>query len=136
MKAFLVLLAVGASTAAFAGPAVASSNIGITIRHQTVGCHAWAVGNGAYMATHALTIKAGTTLTFTDNDVMSHTLVQLSGPKVTILGARLAKMGAHTAFRLTKPGTYVFGTKAGEDYSKGVVTKGPDNVLRLIVTVK
>lgn len=136
MKAFLVLLAVGASTAVFAGQAAASSNVGITIRHQTVGCHSWAIGNGAYKPTQSLTVTAGTSLRFTDNDVMPHTLVQLIGPKVRILGARLSKMGAHTAFRLTKPGRYVFGTKPGDDYMKGVVTKGPDNVLRLIVTVK
>lgn len=136
MKAFLALLVVAATTAAFAGQAVAASNIGITIRHQKVGCHAWAIGNGAYKATQSLTVKAGTSLKFTDNDVMSHTLVQLSGPKVTFHGARLAKIGAHTAIVLMKPGTYVFGTKPGEDYTKGIVTVGPDNVLRLIVTVK
>jgi plastocyanin len=136
MKAFLVLLAVGASTAVFAGQAAASSTVGVTIRHQTVGCHSWAIANGAYKPTQSLTIKAGTSLKFTNNDVMSHTLIRLMGPKVTILGARLGMMGAHTAFRLTKPGRYVFGTKPGEDYMKGIVTKGPDNVLRLIVTVK
>ena len=137
MKAFLALLVISATAAAFAGQAAgAGSNIGITIRHEKVGCHAWAIGNGAYKATQSLRVKSGTSLTFTDNDVMPHTLVQLSGPKVTIHGARLAKMGAHTAIVLTKPGTYVFGTKAGEDYTKGIVTIGEDNVLRLIVTVK
>jgi plastocyanin len=136
MKASLTLLAVAASAAAFAGQAAASSNIGITIRHQLVGCHSWAVGNGAYKPTQMVTIKAGSSLTFTDNDVMSHTIVQLTGPRLTLIGARLGKMGAHTRIVLRKPGTYVFGTKAGEDYTKGVVTKGEDNVLRLVVTVK
>jgi plastocyanin len=136
MKAFLALLVIGATTAAFAGQAVGASNIGITIRHQKVGCHSWAIGNGAYKATQSLTVKRGTSLTFTNNDVMPHALVQLSGPRITIHAANLAKMGAHTAIRLLKPGTYVFGTKAGEDYTKGIVTVGEDNVLRLIVTVK
>ena len=136
MKASLTLLAVAASAAAFAGQAVAGSNVGITIRHQLVGCHSWAVGNGAYKPTQMLSIKTGTSLTFKDNDVMSHTIVQLAGPKLAIHGARLAKIGAHTMVVLSKPGTYVFGTKAGEDYMKGVVTKGEDNVLRLVVTVK
>ena len=67
---------------------------------------------------------------------MPHALVQLSGPRIAIHSARLAKMGAHTAFVLLKPGTYVFGTKVGEDYTKGIVTVGEDNVLRLVVTVK
>ena len=136
MKAFLALLVISAATAAFAGQAVGASNIGITIRHDKVGCHSWAIGNGAYKPTQSLTVKAGTSLKFTDNDVMPHTLVLLSGPRVAIHGARLAKMGAHTSIILTKRGTYVFGTKAGEDYTKGIVTIGEDNVLRLVVKVK
>jgi hypothetical protein len=31
--------------------------------------------------------------------------------------------------------TYIFTTKAGEDYMKGVKTSGEDNILRLVVTV-
>jgi plastocyanin len=136
MKAFLAVLVLAATTAVFAGQAAGASTVGITIRHQKVGCHAWAIGNGAYKATHSLTVKAGTSLSFTNNDVMPHALVQLAGPRIAIHAAHLAKMGAHTTVRLLKPGTYVFGTKAGEDYVKGVVTVGEDNVLRLVVTVK
>jgi plastocyanin len=132
MKVLLVLVA----AAAFAAPAAASNGVDITIRHQKVGCHAWAVGNGAYKATQSLTVKAGTALTFADNDVMPHTLIQLSGPKVALVGAYMHKIGAKTKIVLVKPGAYVFGTKAGEDYTKGVATVGEDNVLRLIVTVK
>jgi hypothetical protein len=44
--------------------------------------------------------------------------------------------GAQAKIVLSKPGTYVFGTKEGNDYYKGVVTTGPDNILRLVVTVK
>ena len=61
MKAFLALLVISATTAAFAGQAVGASNIGITIRHDKVGCHSWAIGNGAYKPTQSLTVKAGTT---------------------------------------------------------------------------
>jgi len=136
MKRYLVVVAAGIAAAAFAGQAVAAGSVNITIRHQKVGCHAWAIGNGAYKATQSLTVKAGTALKFTDNDVMPHQIVEVAGPKVAIAGRNLAKMGASTTLRLTKPGTYVFGTKAGEDYTKGVETTGPDNVLRLVVTVK
>ena len=136
MKRYLVVVAAGIAAAAFAGQAVAAGSVNITIRHQKVGCHAWAIGNGAYKATHSLTVKAGTALKFTDNDVMPHQIVEVAGPKVVIPGRNLAKMGASTTLRLMKPGTYVFGTKAGEDYTKGIETTGPDNVLRLVVTVK
>jgi hypothetical protein len=37
---------------------------------------------------------------------------------------------------LAHAGVYTFGTIAGEDYVKGIKTVGPDNVLRLVVTVK
>jgi len=134
MKILLVLVV----AAAFAAPASASSGSGVnvTIRHQKVGCHSWAIANGAYKPTQSLTVKAGTSLTFINNDVMPHTLVQLSGPKVAMFGNFMHRVGAKAKLVLSKPGTYVFGTKVGEDYMKGVVTVGEDNVLRLIVTVK
>jgi plastocyanin len=136
MKRSITFLAAAIAAAAFAAQAVAGSTVNITIRHQKVGCHTWAIGNGAYKATQSLTVKAGTALKFTDNDVMPHQLIEVAGPKIAIAGSNLDKMGAHTTITLTKPGTYVFGTKAGEDYRKGVVTVGDDNVLRLVVTVK
>lgn len=132
MKVFLVLVV----AAAFAAPASASSGVNITIRHEQVGCHSWAIGTGAYKPVQNLRVKAGTALTFTDNDVMPHTLIQLSGPKVAMPGAFMHKMGAQTKVLLARRGTYVFGTKAGEDYMKGIKTVGEDNVLRLVVTVK
>jgi len=132
MKVFLVLVV----AAAFAAPASASSGVNVTIRHQKVGCHSWAIANGAYKPTQSLTVKTGTSLTFINNDVMPHTLVQLSGPKVAMFGHFMHRIGAKAKLVLSKPGVYVFGTKVGEDYMKGVVTVGEDNVLRLIVTVK
>jgi plastocyanin len=136
MKHSLAVLAAGIAAAAFTGQAAAASSITITIHHQKAGCHAWAIGTGAYKVVQTLTVKPGTTLTFTDNDVMGHTLVQLVGPKVALVGRNMDKMGAHAKVVLSKPGSYVFGTKEGNDYYKGVVTTGPDNILRLVVTVK
>ena len=136
MKHSLAVLAAGLAAAALAGQASAASRIAITIHHQKAGCHAWAIGTGAYKPTQTLTVKPGTTLTFTNNDVMGHTLLQLTGPKVALAGRTMNKMGAHATLMLSKPGTYVFGTKEGNDYYKGVVTTGPDNILRLVVTVK
>ena len=78
----------------------------------------------------------GTMLTFTNNDVMPHTLVQRSGPVVKMRTPRMAKMAARTTIFLGMPGKYVFSTKAGEDYMSGIKTIGPDNVLKLVVIVK
>ena len=45
------------------------------------------------------------------------------------------KPGAGATVMFTRPGTYVLGTKPGEDYTKGIVTTGADNVLKLRVVV-
>ncbi|HVH50895.1 MAG TPA: hypothetical protein VM690_02025 [Gaiellaceae bacterium] len=136
MKRSLIILAAGIAAIALAAPAGAGNNVSINIRHQKVGCHAWAIGSGKYAAFHSLTVALGTTLTFKDNDVMPHTLTQLAGPAVTMRAPHMAKIGAQAAMTFTKPGSYVFGTKAGEDYMSGVKTIGPDNVLKLVVIVK
>lgn len=131
----LAILASGAAALVLAASAAAAPAVHVNIRHQVRGCHAWAVGNGPYKAAQTLTVKAGTTLTVSNFDVMPHRLVELSGRKLTLHGAEMAKMGAQTSFTLTKPGTYKFTTKAGEDYTSGVKTIGEDNVLTLTVVV-
>jgi hypothetical protein len=132
MLRFIVLLAVAG---AFASTASASPSTSIMIRHQVKGCHAWSIANGPYAASLQLTARPTTTLTFTDNDVMPHQLVQLSGPKATLVTPNMRKPGAHASVQLLGKGRYVFRTKAGEDYMPGMKTVGEDNVLRLVVIV-
>lgn len=138
MRRTLVLLAAGAAAAAaLAAPtAAAPSSLQITIRHQLHGCHAWSVDGGRYLPTQRLTTTPGTILTFADDDVMPHRLVQLAGPKVTLRTPDMQRMGATASLQLFAKGRYVFGTKPGEDYMSGVKTIGADNVLRLVVTVR
>jgi plastocyanin len=128
----IALLAV-AGTASAASPPHAS----ILIRHQMHGCHTWSVNGGVFKASQTVTLRRGTLLAVTNNDVMPHTLVLVSGPKLRIAPASLAHMGAVTKLTLTRPGVYHFMTKAGEDYPAmaGMKTTGEDNVLRLTVTV-
>jgi len=149
----LIILAAGIAAIAVAAPAGAGNNVSVTIRHQTAGCHAWAIGLGTYAAFHSLKVAPGTALTFTNNDVMPQTLKQLAGPVVTMrniassmpmgmglhgpfAAGTMARMGAGTRIVLTKPGTYRFTTRAGEDYMQGMKTTGEDNVLKLVVVVK
>jgi plastocyanin len=135
MKRIIVvaaLLLFGAS-AAVAAP----KQVTVTIQHQTRGCHAWAVGHGAFAATHAVTVTRGATLTFVNNDVMPQKIVLKSGAKVSFVGKpNLAKPAASVKVVFPKAGVYTFSTVAGEDYVKGIKTVGPDNVLKLVVTVK
>jgi plastocyanin len=152
VKRSLIIVAAGIAAIAVAAPAGAGNNVSINIRHQVVGCHAWAIGSGAYGALKTLTIAPGTTITFTNHDLMPHVLKQLVGAKVAMhnlaapmmgMGMKgpfaagmMGRMASSTQITLTKRGSYVFTTKPGEDYISGVKTKGEDNVLKLVVLVK
>jgi len=129
-----------AAVLAFAAAASAAApNATVVIRHQQRGCHTWSINGGAWKATQKLTIVHGTTMIVIDNDVMPHQLVQKTGPAARFTGKRLmAHMGASVKVTFPKAGTYIFVTKAGEDYPMmaGMMkTIGEDYVLRLTVTV-
>jgi plastocyanin len=138
MKTFTSLFAVVVLGAALATAATSSTtHAKITIRHQTSHCHAWALGHGPYTAHLDAALAAGGTITITNNDVMSHRLIEKGGPSATISGSpAMSHMGATTTVKFLHPGTYVFTTKTGEDYMKGVKTTGEDNVLTLRVVVR
>ena len=119
-----------------AGSALATrNNATITIKHQTRGCHSWSLDGKTWRASQSLTLVRGGVLTVVDNDVMPHKLIQISGPKASLVGVAMKHMGASAYVGFPTKGTYVFTTKAGEDYMSGVKTIGEDNVLKLVVTV-
>jgi hypothetical protein len=109
----------------------------ITIRHQMRGCHAWSINGSAYRAAQKTTLARRGTITFFDNDVMSHKLVKTSGPAVRYYGnPAMRHMSASVRVKFAKAGVYKFTTKAGEDYpGMAMKTIGEDNVLRLTVRV-
>jgi hypothetical protein len=111
---------------------------GLVIRHQTHGCHTWSLNGGAFKASQTLSLTRNASLTITNNDVMPHKLVQVSGPAAKLQTAAMGHMGAAARVSFRAAGLYVFKTKAGEDYPamKGMKTTGEDNVLRLVVTVR
>ncbi len=124
-----------------AGMLVATSAYGsgsqakLTIRHQIRGCHSWSFNGAAYKPSLKIKLAAGTTLAVTNNDVMPHKLIQLSGAKLHIVSPNMNHMSATAKVTFVKKGTYRLTTKAGEDYMQGMKTIGADNVLRLSVTV-
>jgi len=125
-----------ALAALLAGSASASSpQATLTIRHQLRGCHTWSFNNGPYKASLKITVARGTTLKVTDNDMMPHKLIQLAGPKAKLIAPAMRHMSAQAKITFANKGTYKFTTKPGEDYMKGIKTIGPDNVLKLTVTV-
>ena len=131
----LLALATAAALAVAAVSAAAPGSASLVIRHQMRGCHSWSLNGGPFKAKQSIALRHGGTLTVTDNDVMSHTLVLTSGPSLRIAHPTLAHPGALLKITFTKPGVYRFMTKAGEDYMAGVKTIGEDNVLRLTVVV-
>jgi len=121
-----------AAAAATGPPSTAS----IAIDHVTRGCHTLIV-NGAMPGAPSATIRlaAGGTLHVQNNDVMPHQLVQVGGPRAPVVTAAMNHMGARSTVTFPAAGTYSLTTKAGEDYSAGITTIGPDNTLRIKVVV-
>jgi hypothetical protein len=119
-----------------AGTALAApKSATLTIRHQTQGCHSWSFNGSSWHPSQSTTLVRGGMLTVVDGDVMPHTLIEVSGPKAAISGAAMRHLDARARVVFLTKGTYVFKTKAGEDYMNGVKTTGEDNVLRLVVKV-
>jgi hypothetical protein len=137
---------------ASAGVAAGSSNgASLVIRHQVKGCHEWSLNGGSYGVVKTVKLSRGGTLSITDNDMMPHQLIKLSGPAInerlvkpgsSSMGKMMAPyaaglmphMGATVKVTFTKPGTYKLRTKSLEDYT-AIKTVGEDNVLRVTVVV-
>jgi hypothetical protein len=139
MKHTITAFAVLAAGLVLAAPA--TSHAGgpvLIIRHQMRGCHAWSLGaSGAAKVSQTVWLKRGVHLEIGNNDVMPQKLVQLAGPRTGLPeGASMNKVGAMVEVRFPRAGVYRFTTKAGEDYSKGMRTIGPDNTLKLRVIVR
>jgi plastocyanin len=134
--AALALAALAALILTSAAPANGTATI--TIRHQMRGCHSWSVNSGPFKASQSMSVKAGTVLRFTNNDVMPHKLVQAAGPNMRLTHPNMSKMTSSATVKLTQKGVYRFTTKPGEDYAwaGSMKTSGEDNVLRLTVRVK
>src|SRR5438067_27438 len=90
----LAAVVVGAAAAASGG-----STASILIRHQVRGCHSWSLNGGPFQASQSLSLRNGAALTITNNDVMPHKLVLLSGPAVSIKNLQTPfRMGIHGTF--------------------------------------
>ncbi|HZC30346.1 MAG TPA: hypothetical protein VE261_02440 [Gaiellaceae bacterium] len=129
------------STMAASLPAAATSTSRLTIQHVLKGCHVWS--NGMTTATTMrLTLKQGGKLAILDQDVDAHQLVQLSGPaRLRVGGPMLMNHGTVVSF--ARKGLYRLRTRTVEmpggtgmnGTGMKVKTIGPDNTLRLVVTV-
>jgi hypothetical protein len=127
-----------AGMSAMSSGTVASASLAtqkLTIQHVQKGCHVWSDGQttGAMMRLH---LKAGQKLSILDQDVDAHQMMELAGPRhLRMGGPMMTSHGMTVAFM--KKGVYRLGTKTVEMKGGGmdVKTVGPDNNLRLLVTV-
>ncbi len=107
----------------------------LTIQHVQKGCHLWSNGHttGALMRLH---LRLGQKLSILDQDVDAHQMMELAGPMHVRMGGPMM-MNRGMTFAFTKKGVYRFATKTVEMEGSGmdVKTVGPDNHLRLLVTV-
>lgn len=125
----------GMATSSAAGATIASPRtVSLTIQHVQRGCHVWSNGKttGAMMRLH---LRKGQTLSIMDMDVDAHRMMQFAGPMhMRIGGPMMATQQMKMTF--TKRGIYRFGTRTVEMAGMAdVKTIGPDNKLRLVVTV-
>jgi hypothetical protein len=113
---------------------VRAQTVRLTIQHVERGCHVWSNGQttGAMMR---LRLKIGQTLSIMDMDVDAHRMMQFGGPTRMYLAVPMM-MNHGMTMRFTRKGTYRFGTKTVQmPNAMDVKTIGPDNKLRLVVTV-
>jgi plastocyanin len=131
-------------------PAAGAATQALVIHHQLRGCHAWSLNEGPDRVNQTVSIRAGGSITVTNDDLMPHKLVETSGRPVVYtritmgapMGAKkifppamLARIGATSKITFSKVGVYRFTTNAGDDLMSPVATIGPDNVLHLTVRV-
>lgn len=121
---------VASATPSTAGP----KTVALTIPHVQKGCHVWKNGRRQTVKLQ-LSLRRGDHVVIVNHDINGHRLVQTSGRRV----ATGAAMNMHSRRHLVFPsaGTYGFKSRAFE--LKGVPeipSMGPDNTLRLTVTVR
>lgn len=124
----------GMGSMSMSGTQAGSAADQLTIVHVQKGCHVWSNGN-QQMPMMRLSLKPGQMLRIMNQDIDMHRMVELSGPATMALGGPM-KQGTADSLTFTKPGVYRFGTKSSA--MKGMPeapTIGPDNMLRLTVTV-
>ena len=106
----------------------------LTIQHVQKGCHVWSNGSQR-AASMRLNLRQGAHLLLLDQDIDPHGLVQIAGPKVSFRGHMM--MGQSQTISLAKAGLYRFKTKVIEmGPMMEVKTIGPDNTLRLTISVR
>ena len=106
----------------------------LTIQHVQKGCHIFSDGSRR-AASMRLSLKPGARLQLLDQDIDPHGLVQVAGPKLQLKGHMM--MGERQTITFKQAGVYRLKTRVIEMGKMiNVKTIGPDNTLRLTVSVR
>ena len=106
----------------------------LTIQHVQKGCHVWSDGTRR-AASMLLNLSRGARIRIVDQDIDPHGLVQVAGPKLSFKDHMM--MGQSQTITFAKPGVYRLKNKVVDMGSMvEVKTIGPDNTLRLTISVR
>ena len=120
---------------ALKNPLVVKGSARLTIVHVQKGCHVWSNSRGAQAAGVKVFIKRGQRLAVLNQDLDTHKLVRLAGPKIA-LGKALS-MNDRVTLTFRQPGVYKLHTKKVETPGMPeVTTSGPDHILAILVVVR
>ena len=125
------LLALAVASIAFAAP---SKTVQLSVVHTLRGCHIWHTTRDVGPAL-AVKLPPGGRLHIRISCPMDFRMVQIRGRAVAFGGSTFFT-GTSRTIVFPKAGVYVFtGTNLQSSADRGLQTLGPDNVLRLTVTV-
>jgi hypothetical protein len=121
---------------ALKNPLVVKGSARLTIIHVQKGCHVWsASGKGTPSAGVKVVLKRGQRLTVLNQDLDTHKLVRLAGPKVAL--GKAMSMNDRVTVAFPKPGIYKLRTMKMETPGMPEVkTMGRDNLLAMLVVVR
>jgi hypothetical protein len=125
------LLALVGAVFAIATP---SKTVQLAIVHTVSGCHIWQTAHSHGPAV-TLKLKRGDKITLRVSCPMDFQLTQLRGPRL-VLGDPTLHTGTQRTIVFRKGGVYVLQARNIQSSADmGLQTLGPDNALRLTVTV-
>ena len=106
----------------------------LSIVHAVQGCHVWHTTRNVGPTT-AVHLRQGGKIVVRDSCPMDFKLAQVAGPPLA-LGDPTFHTSTQRTFAFAKKGRYVLqATETMSSTEMGLQTLGPDNVLRLVVTV-
>jgi hypothetical protein len=108
----------------------------LAITHNVHGCHVWQAGARTVGPSTKLTLAPGANVQIRVSCPMDFTVTELRGPRLA-LGDPVFHSGTVRTIRFARRGVYVLEARNVQSSTQqGLQTLGPDNALRLTVTVR